>query len=184
MGLDITAYGKLTKIDVVFDADGEPIDPVTRECVDYDLHAYLNPDFPGRADDIEDRAVYRAEGSMGFRAGSYGGYNCWREDLAKLAGYPAIPVDRHGSGNTQMRHDGGAFDASCGPFWEAICFSDCEGVMGSAVSAKLAKDFSEWDERAKQYGESLSQQNWFYAKYQEWRKAYEMAADGGAVEFH
>lgn len=50
MGLDITAYRKLTKIDAVFDADGEPIDPNTRESIDYDLHAYLNPDFPGRAE--------------------------------------------------------------------------------------------------------------------------------------
>lgn len=184
MGLDISAYKNLTKVDCVFDVDGEPIDPTTREGIDYDFRAYVNPDFPGRSEGIEDSAVYVAEDSTGFRAGSYGGYNAWREELAKLAGYKAVPVDRYNTGNVQMRHDYGAFEATEGPFWETIMFSDCEGVIGSAVSAKLARDFADWAERAKEHGESLSQPNWFYEKYQEWREAYEMAADGGAVQFH
>ena len=184
MGLDISAYRKLTKIDVVFSYDGEPIDPVTRESVDYDLHAYLNHDFPGRADDIDDRCVYRAEESMGFRAGSYGGYNVWREELAKLAGYEGLKVDRHNSGNIQIRHDAGAFEATEGPFWDLICFSDCEGVIGSVISSKLAKDFAEWDERAKAHSYICDQPSRFYEVYQEWRKAFEMAADCGAVYFH
>lgn len=49
MGLDVVAYKRIKKIDAVFDADGEPINPVTRESIDYDLRAYLNDDFPGRA---------------------------------------------------------------------------------------------------------------------------------------
>lgn len=184
MGLDISAYKRVTKLDCVFDADGEPIDPNTREGLDYDCQPYINHDFPGRADDVENRAVYLAEESMGFSAGGYGGYNAWRDELAKMAGYPAIAVDRYNTGNVQMRHDYGAFESTSGPFWETINFSDCEGVIGASVSAKLAKDFAEWDERAKQYGESMQQPNWFYEKYQEWRAAFEMAADGGMVQFH
>jgi hypothetical protein len=185
MGLDITAYRKMSKIDAVFDVDGEPIDPATRlplEC-EY-CRPYINPEFPGRSDDIESKSVYSFEDSMGFRAGSYGGYNAWREELAKMAGYKAVPVDRYNTGNIQMRHDYSAFEATEGPFWETINFSDAEGVIGSTVSAKLAKDFADWDERAKKHGESIDQPNWFYEKYQEWRTAYEMAADGGAVQFH
>jgi len=34
MGLDVSAYKKLTKLDVLFDEDGEPVNPVTRELID------------------------------------------------------------------------------------------------------------------------------------------------------
>lgn len=169
----------------MFDADGEPIDPSTRETLDYDLRVYANNDFPGRADGLEDRGVYSAEYSMGFRAGSYRGYNAWREELAKLAGYSAVPVDRYNTGKVEMRHDYGAWQAESGPFLELIEFSDCEGTIGSTVSAKLAKDFADWDERAKQHDDAS--QNWhgrFYSLYQQWRTAFEMAANGGAVDFH
>jgi hypothetical protein len=118
MGLDISAYRQIAKIDAVFDAGGEPIDPVTREPVEYDMQAYRNDEFPGRADDIEDRAIYKAADSMGFRAGSYGGYNAWRNDFAEF----------------QSKAD------------------ECD--------------------------------DHFTLKYAEWRKAFEMAADGGAVSFH
>jgi len=177
MGLYITAYRKLTKIDAVFDADGEPIDPKTRESIDYDFHAYLNPDFHGRADDIEDRAIYSAQDSFRLRAGSYGGYNRWREQLAKVAGYPATDYEQYG--RTTKRHDAGAWDADSGPFWELINFSDCEGVIGSAVSAKLAKDFAEFQQAA-----DLVEDEYFRSKYSEWREAFEMASDAGAVHFH
>jgi hypothetical protein len=184
MGLDISAYRKLTKIDAVFDADGDPIDPVTRGAIEYDFYSYISHDFPGRADELEDKGVYRAEQCMGFRAGSYGGYNVWREHLATMAGYPGLERDRYNTGDIQIRHDAGAFQATKGPFWEVICFSDCEGVIGAKTCAKLAKDFAEWDARAKQYGDALDQPNWFYEKYKEWREAFEMGADDGAVDFH
>jgi len=180
MGLDITAYRKLTKLDAVFDADGDPINPETREALDYDLKVYANFDFPGREDGLEDRAVYSAEDSMGFRAGSYGGYNAWREELAKLAGYPLTDYTIYG--RTERRHDAGAWAASAGPFWELINFSDCEGIIGPVVSEKLAKDFAEFDERAKAH--AASRNDWFYPLYQTWRQAFDMAADGGAVDFH
>lgn len=183
MGLDITAYRKLTKLDCVFDAGGEPIDKKTEEPMDYDFRAWVNPDFEGRADDIESKAFYSAADSFGFRAGSYSGYNGWREELSRLAGYPSVQVDRYGTGNIQERHDYGAFNADGGPFWEMINFSDCEGVIGATISAKLAKDFAEFDEKAKAFN-SNGPEDWFYGKYQEWRKAFEMAADGGAVQFH
>ncbi len=90
MGLDITAYSKLKKLDVVFDASGEPIDPVTREVLPWQgyMQACVNSDFPGRAGSLEHGACYSYESSIGFCAGSYSGYNAWREALATLAGYP------------------------------------------------------------------------------------------------
>lgn len=177
MGLDITSYRKLKKIECVFDEDGEPIDPTTRYPLDYSLRAYINQDFPGRADDIEHKGVYEARESFGFRAGSYGGYNSWRDSLAELAGYQPAPYTIYG--NTAQRHDAGAWAAESGPFWELINFSDCEGIIGAAVSAKLAADFATFQEKANAHADE-----WFRAKYADWRKAFEMAADGGAVHFH
>ena len=183
MGLDITAYRRVTKLDVVFDEDGEPIDKDTLEYADYDVRVYANPDFHGREEGVEDRAAYSAEDSMGFRAGSYSGYNGWREELAKMAGYPKSPVDR-GFGDSVAMHSGGAWAADSGPFWELINFSDCEGVIGPAVSAKLAKDFAEWDESAKRHDEANSLNGVLYGRFQCFRQAFEMAADGGLVNFH
>jgi hypothetical protein len=177
MGLDITAYRRITKLDVALDSDDEPVDPITREPVGYDFRAYLNADFPGRADEIEDRAIYSAEDSMCLHAGGYGGYNHWREQLAELAGY--IPEDYEQYGRVRKSHCMPCWNGAEGPFAELINFSDCEGVIGCSVSAKLAKDFAEFQSKADSHKDE-----YFRAKYTEWRKAFEMAADQGAVEFH
>lgn len=179
MGLDITAHKQLSKIDCVFDASGNPIHPETREELDFAFQASVHNDFPGRSGSVEDGAFYNAGDSFGFRAGSYGGYNAWRNELAKLAGYPARPFDRFGTGNVQQRHDQGAWEAASGPFWELINFSDCEGVIGPEVSAKLAKDFADHQEKADQH-----ESEYFRESYSDWRKAFEMASDNGAVDFH
>jgi len=177
MGLDITAHRKLTKLDTVFGSDGEPIDPVTREPLEYAFKAYLNPDFPGRADEIIDRAIYTSEDSMGLHAGSYSGYNHWREQLAELAGY--IPEDYEQFGRARKSYCMPCWNGAEGPFAELINFSDCEGVIGCSVSAKLAKDFADFQHKADAHEDER-----FRMKYAEWRCAFEMAADQGAVEFH
>lgn len=180
MGLDISAYSKIKKVDCVFDEDGEPIDTISRERIYYQFRAYVNPDFDGRADDVTNGSVYTYEGDdYHFCAGSYSGYGQWREELARLAGYESKPVDRWGTGNIQNLHSYGAFESTSGPFWETICFSDCEGIIGAEVSAKLAKDFSDFDEKAKTH---LAESR-FYDKYQQWRKAFELASDSGCVVF-
>lgn len=179
MGLDITAYSKVKKIECHFDAEGDPIDKVTGDYLDYDFRAYANPDFPGRNGSIEHNAIYEADDCFGFRAGGYGGYNGWREELAKLAAYPAKPHDRYGTGNIQHRHDEGAWQATAGPFWELINFSDCEGVIGPETSKKLAQDFADHQSKA-----DAHQDEWFRDRYADWRKAFEMASDDGAVSFH
>lgn len=183
MGLDITAYHNVTKLDVIFDEYGGALDKETMVYVEYDVRVYANKDFPGREEGVDDRAAYKAENSIGFRAGSYSGYNAWREELAKLAGYPATPVDR-GYGSVVEMHSGGAWNTDHGPFWELINFSDCEGTIGPVVSAKLAKDFIEWDERAKQHDDAAGLNGGLYERFKQWRQAFEMAADGGLVDFH
>lgn len=175
MGLDITAYRGLRKA-----KDGEGIDPKYPEEADYDHdwhRMYVNPDFPTQADDIEDRAIYHPEESFGFRAGSYSGYNLWRDQLAALVGHPVFVGGNYGD---HQRHSASVWnDPQPGAFVELIHFSDCEGVIGPTTSAKLARDFAEFQAQADQHPDE-----WFRAKYADWRKAFEMAADGGAVDFH
>jgi len=177
MGLDITAYRKLTKLDVLFNEDGEPVDPATREPIENYFKVNSNPDFPGREEGLIDRAAYSYEEVDSVFSRSYGGYGRWREVLAKLAGYPATAYVRHGQ--TDMLHAAACWEGATGPFSELINFSDCEGVIGPVVSAKLAKDFAEFDERAKAITD-----DYFYEGYCEMRRGAEMAADGGALSFH
>lgn len=173
MGLDISYYSKLVAAagNEGFDEDGE---------VKYDdgwFTFYKNPYFPGRADDIQDGAAYMDSDAGGFRAGSYGGYNRWREQLAELAGYELTEFDDYG--RVAKCHAAACWHGAEGPFSELINFSDCEGVIGATVSAKLARDFKEFQDKADQHYDE-----YFKEKYAEWRKAFETAADGGAVRFH
>lgn len=169
MGLDITAYKGLTKV------DGK-----ARKDFDYahgEVVFYHNKDFKGRFEGLDEEAVYNFTDSMGFRAGSYSGYSTWREQLAELAGYPATPYT--GFGEEQIRHDSGAWKATEGPFWELINFADNEGTIGPVVSAKLAQDFAKFRDAAMNHPDE-----WFREKYKDWQEAFEMASDNGAVDFH
>lgn len=160
MGLDISAYRQAKKLDAAqLDENGEPVDYVR---IAYG-RVFDNTDFPGRNDGLENGYYSAAEG-MVFRAGSYGGYNRWRDELAQLVGAPGASAYLGESGRS-------------GPFAELINFSDCEGTIGPVTSAKLAKDFADFQHVAGETG-------YFAESYALWRKAFEMAADGGFVDFH
>lgn len=161
MGLDITAYQQLTE-----DKDG-------------DIILWINDDFPGRADPFDDpKLCFTATKTYEFRAGSYSGYNGWRDQLAKLAGYPSTD---HPSPHQKGESSHAAYvwkNHPEGPFAELIDFADNEGTLGTKVCQKLLQDFKEFEAKAKQ------EDGYFWAKYQEWTKAIELAADNGAVAFH
>jgi hypothetical protein len=75
MGLDISYYS-----DLKF---------VTSEESDANwnkhTHVYVNRGFTERANGLED-GFYESEYGGGFRAGSYSGYNAWRNRLAVMVG--------------------------------------------------------------------------------------------------
>jgi len=153
-------------------------DPNTRESIDYDLHAYLEPRTSLAALTRSKIArSTRLKTAVGLHAGSYGGYNRWREQLAELAGYPAGDYEQYG--RTYQSHCVPCWNGEAGPFSELINFSDCEGVIGASVSAKLAKDFADFQPKADAHEDDR-----FRMKYAEWRQAFEMASDSGAVDFH
>lgn len=175
MGLDITWYSNVVK---ALPGEGEDKDGDADWEAGWD-RVFHNDSFPGRAEGLEDRALYKCSGeSDGFIAGSYSGYNFWRRELAKMAGYEPVPYSHFGEPE-EPRHDAGAWAATEGPFWELINFSDCEGVIGPIVSAKLAKDFSDFQEKADEVPVQ-----WFQETYANFRKAFEGAAQNGYVSFH
>ncbi|GGP21625.1 hypothetical protein [Silvimonas iriomotensis] len=167
MGLDIFAYKALHAVKKRSDDDdGDEL-----------IAFYKNPDFAGRADDIDESSLYEAQDSVEFRAGSYSWYNWWREQLARIAGYPAVAAP--GGQSQAPSHAQGAWNATSGPFWELIHFSDAEGVIGTAISRKLAADFAAFEHKARYW---CPTDDW-YALYLEWKKAFEYGAANGAVVF-
>jgi hypothetical protein len=167
MGLDITAHRRLYP--------PTSIDPLADGC----YIAENDGAFAARSDGIPTGCIYAgcAE-EYHFRAGSYSGYNHWREQLAQLAGYPAAEDGTEPTSRFGHTHSAGAWAAKSGPFWELITFSDCEGTIGPVTSAKLARDFALHQDAADAHPEEC-----FRHLYREWRHAFELAEHGGAVVF-
>lgn len=164
MGLDITAHTKLRVARLMTE------DEINTGEYPYETHArfYDNPHFPGRIGSIQPGTLYLSpeKNRLRFRAGSYSGYGEWRRQLAALVGIKDI---RALWGDPE----------AAGPFAELINFADNEGTIGPEVSAKLAKDFAEHQAAADAHEDA-----WFRDRYAMWRRAFEMAADAGAVDFH
>ena len=167
MGLDITAYSHLTAI-------GKH---TNGWCEDEDhIEAFSYDEFPQSFRGIPILSAYRptlADGSKildggcyvvtdatkshQFQAGSYGGYNVWRENLRNQFN-PYVEEDV--------------------PFFELIWFADNEGTIGPEAAVDLLADFRE---HAAAY---VQPDNWRTTLYSDWTRAFELAADGGLVQFH
>lgn len=174
MGLDIMAYKNVKFIDAV-----EGIETVEEYAVidvngikyqeDQFYQLYLDPHFPKQSENLKEYMLLDDDqhSDYSFRAGSYGHYNVWRRNLAKIAGY-------HEEG---IECDEAAWNCDFGPFLELIYFSDCEGAINSKVSAKLLSDFKLYEEQASKEGE------YFYEKYKCFMEAFEIASENGVVIF-
>jgi hypothetical protein len=179
VGLDITAYSRLKhlgKHETVDDADGCEYDAAyNRVHVEAYAYAGFEASFRGipiLGTETYGTAQYPSEfiaggcyevtpetQTHGFRAGSYSGYNAWRADLQRQFN-PAVDED--------------------GPFFELIYFADNEGCIGPEAAKDLLEDFRLHFERYM----SGAHADYFTAKYQDWTRAFELAADGGLVDFH
>jgi hypothetical protein len=174
MGLDISYASK-----VDFENRRDPDD----ESEDI-LYLYPNDSLLDQSEGIQS-GEYICEGIQDyFRAGSYSGYSSWRRTLANMIGWEIeylwrnveTLVQRNENLNDVL-NENDRFSVDI-PFIELLHFSDCEGFIGPKTSAKLHEDFLEWDEKAK-----AVDQGYFYERYQEWTKAFEVASDGGCVIF-
>ena len=98
MGLDITAYEQIVRIDCLFDEDGEPVNKTSGDPLDEDeyVQLYVNHNFPDRALDIVHKGIYSFASSLGVSCGAYSAYNAFRDDLAKAAGWPLGSYEKYG----------------------------------------------------------------------------------------
>lgn len=168
MGLTIQAYSKL-----VFAPNQDPDDEEADTLVFVDV----SRGFAAQAAGL--RIGYHMATGEDYEFGdSYSGYNRWRNRLAQLGGYaPTLHVAKAGA-EAELRHDVTVWNGAQGPFSELINFSDCEGSIGPAVSAKLLVDFGAFREQA----EALNDQG-FLHMYTSFQRAFALAADDGAVIF-
>ena len=197
MGLDISVYRnakKVTdpeKVKAVMEHEEGPREGAYEHNYEF---PYINPHFKSRAEGLEE-VPYEAEGSGSFRAGSYSGYGLWRKELALLVGI--TDIEAFWKRCDELESSGRTPDA---PFWQLLHFSDCEGAIGPDVCKPLAKDFADWEDRArkhaeeahlKEYGDDSgvsfenvnSNGGWFWKKYLDWKNAFEQGSTGW-VAFH
>ncbi len=169
MGLDITAYSKLTPV-------GKHADDY---CEDEDhVHAFAYSCFPESFRGIPVLGEWAVSGTsfleggcyavtdgtetLGFRAGSYTGYNQWRDDL-RLQFNPDTLPDL--------------------PFYELIWFADNEGCIGPEAAADLLQDFRAMAASYRPPRET-GYPEYYTDKYRDWTRACELAAESGLIHFH
>ena len=158
MGLDIRAYKGLQVVkEPQFDEYGDLVNWNT-EWTPGPSMDWSETHFPGRGAGVNSNTVYRFEDSFGFCAGSYFGYNWWRDQLNELS-------------------DGKSFR-------ELINFADNEGVIGPVVSKKLYQDFQNNKGKASVFSRTFNNGDRWLDKYNDWMRAFEFAAENGAVDFH
>lgn len=160
MGLDIVAFKKLSVVE-------EPERDEYGDLINYNTEwtpgssmKWSEEHFPGRAEGLNADSVYTYEKIYMFKAGSYSGYNEWRDQLNTFKGKEA--------------------------FQELINFADNEGVIGPVVAKKLYEDFKKNRHEALDYSMKRMKEDeslLFMELYEEWTKAFKVASDNGAVNF-
>lgn len=162
MGLDITAYEHIQFIKSK-PTGGYPDADYDRPETEPLFYNYEC--FTPRSDGNPEGLYLISGDTYRFPAGSYSWYGQWRDQLADMVEY-----------HCELDED------ASGPFDEIINFADNEGTIGPATSAKLAKDFADWQQRADEF--KCEDAEWFRRLYADFRKAFELAANTGAVKFH
>lgn len=199
MGLDIVSYRycrfvqPLTKL--CHEGECEHCDD------DYLRHYYPNePVFAHNAPDFRG-GVYRVSftqenspNSFHFRAGSYHGYNLWREWLCQFATGESYS-DFWLSTNLVALMTGNTL-----PFWELLNMSDCEGIITGPVATELLKDFEDHREKALAWRSTkpVERKSWlpgvseaevefdpdyWVENYELWTQAFRVASPEGILVF-
>ena len=163
MGLDISAYSKIKQ-----EKHGD---------------IYIGHDKFGTRPDLSEGEYAESDDSVyhGFRAGSYSGYNQWRENLS-MAIHGVMPSIIW---NSPEKYAGKEF-------FEIINFSDCEGCFGPKFSAKLHADFVNNRDKfvsvmETRYGKAsvseFSEASYAIRIYDDFMKSFEIAKDSGVLIF-
>jgi hypothetical protein len=202
MGLDITAVSKLKPIEIP-----DHLEQWSDEYYDWEMeqegsivNIYTHDAFPEASEGLEDGAYLELGERYGFRAGSYSGYGMWREWMASAI-MQGILGKTGGASTMWGRGDEGDYGL---PFMELINFSDAEGIIGPVASKKLYNDFRQYENDVMDWMDHqyLTQTpmkqswrdeevkpmdkedfEWFHTKYKDWKEAFRIASDNGAVIF-
>lgn len=170
MGLAIYAYRQVELVEVLTQEEYE----AKYESYGFDTEhvneVYIDtPDFPEQlvGSTLVANGVYKVAEEFYFRAGSYSGYNAWREWLCST--FLQVTPEEVWSNPEKYRKL---------PFYYLINFSDCEGVIAGDAVTKLLQDFQDHQTQADEIGGE------YLELYNNWCKAFELAADGGYVSFY
>ena len=191
MGLDITAISEIEPIEIP-----ENIELWSNEYYDWEeeqdlpggvWNLYQSNNFPEQGEGLPNGTVVAMGEEFGHRAGSYSGYNEWRRLLARAA---------LGMSDEEVwnKIDSGVSYSEV-PFGELINFSDADGVIGPIASQKLYNDFVKYEEQIMKkldrfylkfddYEIDGETYDWFKHKYKDWKEAFRVASNNGAVIFH
>ena len=191
MGLDITAISEVEPIEIP-----EDIELWSNEYYDWEAdqslpggvwNLYQSNNFPEQGEGLPNGTVVAMGEEFGHRAGSYSGYNEWRRLLARAA---------LGMSDEEVwnKIDSGVSYSEV-PFGELINFSDADGVIGPIASQKLYNDFVKYEEpimkkldrfylKFEDYEIDGETYDWFNFKYKDWKEAFRIASNNGAVIFH
>lgn len=173
MGLDISAYGKITKVGTAKNyEEAEERYSSARHVYVYET-GYTDRFAPFDEPPVKGLDVYEVSSDcdeIHFRAGSYSGYNWWREELAKLlTGFAPREVYWKGSGKPQGYREKL-------PLYFLIDFSDSEGFIGPDVASVLAHQM-------RTHRPTVAGHISLIERYDLFLKAFELAAQGGVVIF-
>ena len=173
MGLDIIVYSKLEhqrdeRVEQVMESLFSPLGEEVIEITEGEENLRCSDMAIGKWHRTDDTKVTH------FRAGSYSGYNQFRNLLAQAF---------HGVDAEEIWSDENSFEGT--PFYEMINFSDCDGVFGPTDSAKLYQDFEEGEDDfvdfVGEHFEDDDEAEIFLEVYREFKEGFELAADEGIL---
>ena len=180
MGLDIHSASHLRYLGPI--PTGEDLDRLDEEAsrldtTVHDLYFFLEPNDPGWEGHLTgmEPGLYEytaATEQHDFRAGPYSYYNLWREHLCQFA----LGVEPSSVWEDPERFAGR-------PFVELINFTDCDGRIGARLASKLAADFRAHADKAEGFAASLEDDEDFLDNYRDFARAFELAAQQGALAF-
>lgn len=151
MGLDITAYKDIKIIE-----NKEP------------EYYFSSSDFPqSNMPNLEDKEIqidFKEE--FDFRAGSYSGYNLFRNELCISAN------------NIKAEELWDLKDESLKFYW-LINFTDCDGYIGTSYCSILYEEFCKYEEDVK-----LKLNDYFHQTYDNFKESFRLGRDNGLVSFH
>lgn len=163
MGLGIWAFSHIQPVcgEFEFENEQEIRDRRTQKLLPHLIGFRIDPKYKDWAAGIEPGQAYSYLSQENFHIGSYSYIAPFRDWLSRLV-------------------ENGLTDEPGDPFYELICFSDCQGTINAKISAKLHQDFVQFHAKAKTFSEAV----YHILAYESFMRAFQIASLSGAVSFN